>query len=115
MKQRLPHISPLTLIRRRDPFNHPHWIFELKHDGFRALAYISADGCRLISRRHNTFKRFNPLNKMLSNLPVKEAILDGEIVCLDGGGASRFNELLFRRGRRISTLLICFGSCGEFH
>ena len=32
-------------------------------------------------------------------LPVKDAILDREIVCLDGDGNSLFNELLFRRGQ----------------
>ena len=46
----------------------------------------------------NVFKRFNPLCESLSNLPVKDAILDGEIVSLDGGGVSVFNQLMFRRG-----------------
>jgi ATP-dependent DNA ligase len=31
---------PMTLGRRKQPFNHDDWIFELKYDGFRALAYI---------------------------------------------------------------------------
>lgn len=95
----LPHISPLTLIRRREPFDHPDWVFELKHDGFRALAYITEDGCRLVSRRNNIFRRFPLLNESLGNLPVKSAILDGEIVRLDAKGNSLFNELLFRRGQ----------------
>ena len=29
------------------PFDHPDWIFELKYDGFRALAYIDSGQCRL--------------------------------------------------------------------
>ncbi len=32
----LPKISTFTLTRRREPFDHPDWVFELKHDGFRA-------------------------------------------------------------------------------
>ena len=96
---KLPKISPLTLTRLRKSFDHPDWIFELKHDGFRAVAYISDDGCRLVSRRNNVFKKFNGLTQSLSNLPVKNAIFDGEIVCLGGDGNSLFNELLFRRGQ----------------
>jgi ATP-dependent DNA ligase len=101
--KKLPKISPLKLTRLRAPFDNPDWVSELKHDGFRALAYITEDGCRLVSRRDNTFKSFNPLREALRNLPVKNAILDGEIVCLDAQGNSLFNELLFRRGR----LTIC--------
>ena len=97
--RQLPRISPLTLTRLRQPFDHPDWIFELKHDGFRAVAYISDDSCRLVSRQNNVFKKFNGLTQSLSNLPVKNAIFDGEIVCLDSDGISLFNELLFRRGR----------------
>ena len=70
----LPRICPLTLARLRTPFDDPDWAFELKHDGFRAIAYISDDGCRLVSRRNNVFKKFNGLNQSLSNLPVKNAM-----------------------------------------
>lgn len=41
---------------------------------------------------------FHSLEQSLSDLPVRNAVLDGEIVCLDGNGHSQFNELLFRRG-----------------
>lgn len=95
---KLPRIAPLTLTRQREPFDHPDWVFELKHDGFRAVAYISDGKCKLISRRDNTFKSFKPLSEALGKLPVKDAILDGEIVCLDSKGNSVFYELMFRRG-----------------
>lgn len=78
--RKLPRISPLTLTRLRQPFDDPDWIFELKHDGFRAVAYISSGECRLVSRRNNVFKSFQPLNKALGDMRVKDAILDGEIV-----------------------------------
>jgi hypothetical protein len=32
----------MPLGRRRDPFDHPEWIFELKHDGFRACRWRAA-------------------------------------------------------------------------
>jgi hypothetical protein len=30
----------MPLVWRREPFDHPDWIFEIKHDGFRAIAYV---------------------------------------------------------------------------
>jgi len=36
----LPKIIPTKLVLRRDPFDSPDWLFELKHDGFRCLAYV---------------------------------------------------------------------------
>jgi ATP-dependent DNA ligase len=44
-------------------------------------------------------KSFNDLRESLAGLPVTNAILDGEIVCLDRVGKSVFKELLFRKGR----------------
>jgi len=95
---RLPRIVPLKLTLLRQPFDHPDWVFELKHDGFRAIAYLSAARRRLVSSRGTIFKTVNPLCEALSKLPVRDAILDGEIVCLDRKGNSLTNELLFRRG-----------------
>src|SRR6266850_622841 len=60
----------MPLIRGVDPFDHPDWVFELKHDGFRALAHAV--------RAHS-------------------AILDGEVVVLAPDGRSKFYDLMFRR------------------
>jgi bifunctional non-homologous end joining protein LigD len=95
---KLPHISPLTLSRRREPFDDPEWIFKLKHDGFRSIAYVSDKNCQLVSRSNNVFQRFMPLCTSLGQLRVKNAILDGELICIDGEGVSQFNQLMFRRG-----------------
>ena len=76
----------LRLIAK--PFDDPDYIFELKHDGFRALAYIDAGECKLVSRNLNYFKSFESLKKSLNKVPVRNAILDGEIVCLDSHGVS---------------------------
>jgi bifunctional non-homologous end joining protein LigD len=95
---KLPKISPLTLTRRRGPFDHPDWVFELKQDGFRGMAYIAEGKSKLLSRTDHVFQRFGLLRKLLANLPVQSAIIDGEIVCLDEEGVSQFHELMFRRG-----------------
>ena len=43
--------QPMPLSRRAAPFDHPEWVFEVKHDGFRAIAYVQAGHCQLVSRR----------------------------------------------------------------
>jgi bifunctional non-homologous end joining protein LigD len=80
----------------KEPFDHPDYLFELKHDGFRTVAYLQNGECKLISRnlKHLHFER---LEQVLSPLPVQNAIFDGEIVCVDHGGVSRFNDLLNRK------------------
>ena len=56
----LPRIQPMRLSRIAKPFDDPDYVFELKHDGFRALAYIDASTCRLVSRNLNQFQSFDP-------------------------------------------------------
>ena len=87
--------AQLSLVRT--PFDDPDFLFELKHDGFRALAHIWDGKCELVSRRRNAYKSFNELRENLAKLKVKNAVIDGELVCLDSEGRSIFNELLFRR------------------
>ncbi len=94
----LPHIEPLPLVRRPAPFSHPDWLFELKYDGFRALAYVDRDSARLVSRNGNAFTMFSDLCENLKQVLPHPVILDGEIACLDDQGRSQFNRLLFRLG-----------------
>ena len=54
-----------------------------------------------ISRNLNRFKSFESLKKSLDKFPVQNAILDGEIVCLDSHGVSQFNALFSRRGEPV--------------
>jgi len=53
--------QPMPLSRRSKPFNHPEWLFELKYDGFRALARIERGKARLISRNGHPFASFSDL------------------------------------------------------
>jgi bifunctional non-homologous end joining protein LigD len=89
----------MPLGRAREPFSHPEWLYEIKWDGFRSLAYVHKGQCRLISRNANQFKSFPALVEHLpAELRARSAILDGEIVCLDRHGKTQFKDLLFRRG-----------------
>ena len=84
----------------KDPFDHPDYLFELKHDGFRATVYIDECKCRLVSRNLKNL-RFESLKTALATLPVRNAILDGEIVCLDEHGVSQLNQLLNRKAEPV--------------
>ena len=103
----LLRIQPINPARIAAPFDHPDWLFELKQDGYRAFAYIENGKCELVSRKQNVYERFGPLAAALaSELRVKNAIIDGEIVCLDGQGRSLFLELL--RHRSVNPVLYAF-------
>lgn len=85
----------MPLTRHRDPFDHPDFLFELKYDGFRALAYIDGE-CSLISRNQRPLKRFDSLSSDIATNVKRPAVLDGEIVYLDANGCAQFYELLKR-------------------
>ena len=36
----LPRVQPIALVQMKDPFDDPEWLFDFKHDGFRALCYL---------------------------------------------------------------------------
>ena len=94
----LPKLTPIRLLERAAPFDDPDFIFELKYDGFGAVAYIEHGTAKLISRKRNRYKRFDDLCAGLAGaVKVKDAIIDGEIVCLDDAGVPRFDWLLHRR------------------
>ena len=81
------------------PFDHPEFLFELKYDGFRAIAVAEHGRCTLYSRNGNAFASFSALAAgVADHLMFCRVVLDGEIVCLDRNGCPQFNELLFRRG-----------------
>lgn len=97
----LPQIQPIAPTRIRGPFNDKDFVFELKHDGFRAVAYVENGSCRLISRKQIQYKSFAGLCTAMAGLKVQDAILDGEIVSLDSDGRSQFNALMRRRSRDV--------------
>ena len=108
----LPIYQPADPIRRLQPFDDEQFLFELKQDGFRALAHITSAGCRLVSRRDNVYKSFRPLCESLSALAC-QVVLDGEIVLLDGNGRPQFYDLLRRRGRPVFYAFDCLAHDGK--
>ena len=93
---------PMPLLRVPRPFDHPEWIFELKHDGFRALAHVDGGRCTFVSRRGHVFLQWPQLAEEIAHAArARRAVLDGEVVCLGPDGRSDFHALLFRRRRPV--------------
>jgi bifunctional non-homologous end joining protein LigD len=89
----------MPLLKRYLPFDDPNWIFELKYDGFRALAVIEHGRAQLLSRNGHSFAAFADLGKQIAaSLPNARAVIDGEICSLDKRGRPQFKNLMFRRG-----------------
>jgi bifunctional non-homologous end joining protein LigD len=70
------------------------WEYEIKFDGFRALAYKDGDSVHVLSRNnHDLAEKFPEVEDAVPSLRADEAIVDGEIVALDKDGRSSFQLL----------------------
>ncbi len=68
------------------------WLFEVKWDGVRALAFLENETARLQSRTGNRCERQYPeLSAIPHQVAAETAILDGEIAVLDARGVSQFH------------------------
>ena len=85
--------APMFASTANEVFDHTDWIYEIKWDGYRALAGRYNKKCTLISRNGLTFeKKFPQVFNAIKNWPVK-AVVDGEIVALNDAGLPDFNRL----------------------
>jgi bifunctional non-homologous end joining protein LigD len=78
--------------------NVPHgegWAYEVKFDGFRAIAYVSHGDCRLVSRNDKDLTgRFGEVAKAVAKaVKSPNAVIDGEITRVDPSGRTSFSEL----------------------
>lgn len=76
-----------------EPFDNPAWLYEIKWDGYRAIAYASGREVELISRNQQPFtEKYAPVTEALRQLNL-QAVLDGEIVAVDERGLAAFQSL----------------------
>src|SRR5690242_13667915 len=90
------------LARHGEPFDSDDWLFEVKWDGVRAVAYVERDGWRMHSRHRRDLAGRYPELEELRRLPPG-LILDGELCALGADGKPDFHAALTReaaRGRR---------------
>jgi bifunctional non-homologous end joining protein LigD len=94
-------IYPMLATSISDPFDGPDWLFEIKWDGYRAVAFIEKEKVRLISRNQNELThRYPELKDLAKSVKAKTAILDGEVVALDEQGRPSFSLMQQRTGFR---------------
>ena len=90
-------ISPALAYSVTDPPNGDNWIHELKLDGYRIQAQIhdgAKGGVRLLTRKGLDWTHRMPeVAKAVGLMPVKNAVLDGEVVVTDSSGLSSFASL----------------------
>jgi bifunctional non-homologous end joining protein LigD len=94
-------IHPMLATSVDEPFDDPEWLFEIKWDGYRAIAFIAKDKVRLVSRNQNDLTAQYPeLQSVPSFIKAETAVLDGEIAALDEQGRSSFSLMQQRTGIR---------------
>jgi DNA ligase D-like protein (predicted ligase) len=94
LKGRARFVEPMLLLRTDAlPADRTEWLYQLKVDGYRALAFTSAGTLHLRSRNNKDFRlRYPSVLKGLARLP-NETILDGELVAFGDDGRPSFNAL----------------------
>jgi DNA ligase D-like protein (predicted ligase) len=87
-------IDPMLLLRTDSlPDDRNRWEYQLKFDGYRAIAFKTGGKLYLRSRNDNDFSvRYSAVMKGLAKLP-DETVIDGELIALDDEGRPSFNLL----------------------
>jgi bifunctional non-homologous end joining protein LigD len=94
-------IHPMLATSIDKPFDGSDWFFEIKWDGYRAVAFIDNGKVRLVSRNQNELTaRYPELKDLAKSIKAKTAILDGEVVALDEQGRPSFSLMQQRTGFR---------------
>jgi len=105
-------IEPMKAQLTDQPaFDSPDWIFEIKWDGYRAIAEINKQGNKLYSRNGHTFdKAYSKVFEALKSLK-SEAVIDGEIVVFDETGKPNFQKLQNYQSRSKYPILYYIFDC----
>ncbi|HVU98174.1 MAG TPA: DNA ligase D [Puia sp.] len=85
-------VAPMLATLVDKPFDEEGWEYEIKWDGYRALAYLKKGKVELRSRNNKSFEKYYPVYDALKQWSVS-AVLDGELVVLNEKGQSNFNAL----------------------
>lgn len=83
------------------------WLYEMKYDGYRIIAFVEGSNVRLITRNGNDFtKRFYDIALSLSDFAKeKSMVLDGEVVITDETGKTDFQALQnYMKNKKVSRL-----------
>lgn len=88
-------VAPALATLKAQPPAARGWVHEIKFDGYRLQAHVAGGKARLLTRGGLdwTAKFGKAIPAALAALPVRQAILDGELVVEGSGGASHFSAL----------------------
>lgn len=87
------NIKPMLATLVDKAFDDANWQYEVKWDGYRALAFINKGKTELFSRNNKSFnEKFYPIYDLLSSWKIN-AVFDGEILVLNDNGISNFGSL----------------------
>jgi bifunctional non-homologous end joining protein LigD len=94
-------IYPMLATPVDKPFDSPDWLFEIKWDGYRAVAFIRDGKVRLVSRNQNELTaQYQELSGLPEFVNASKAVIDGEIVALDEQGRPSFSLMQQKTGFR---------------
>jgi len=86
-------IKPMLATLVNEPFDDPNWRYEVKWDGYRAVAYVNKGKVEILSRNNKSFsEKYYPITTVLKDWPVN-AVLDGEILVIEKDGKANFSAL----------------------
>ena len=101
-------IHPMLGVLAKKPFNRKGWVFEIKWDGYRAIAEINKQKVKLYSRNQLSFNaKFPTIVSELQQWSVESAILDGELAILDKAGRSEFQSMQNYQRTQVGTVFYC--------
>ncbi|SKB46650.1 DNA ligase D [Daejeonella lutea] len=86
-------MKPMLATLVDEPFDDQDWVYEVKWDGYRALAFIQNGNVDISSRNNKSFNdKFYPIKKTLETWKIN-AVVDGEIMVINDKGVSSFGNL----------------------
>lgn len=85
-------VEPMLATLVDEPFDSNEWLYEIKWDGYRAVAFSDGSNVELKSRNNNSFEKYYPIQQELEKMNLN-AIIDGEIVVLGKKGSADFGAL----------------------
>jgi bifunctional non-homologous end joining protein LigD len=93
-KSKIPAaVKPMLATLVNEPFDDPDWAYEVKWDGYRALAYLNKGNVGLTSRNNKSFtEKYYPLIGAMQKWDLN-AVLDGEILVIGKDGKANFGAL----------------------
>jgi len=100
-------IEPMACLAVAEVPTGSEWEYELKFDGYRAIAFKTRNRVHLASRNGKDFsQRFAELVRPLEPLP-DETVIDGEIVALDGKWPPVIQSAAELRHSRVLSCVLC--------